>query len=209
MNNQPTLVQNSDFITVKGQFLMPAQTLGEKIGFKNPRKSMAKLWERNQDELEPFQGVVKMATPGGMQEVRVFDEQGCYIVAMLAKTEQAKEFRKSLALLLKKQAEQRQRAFLEVRLQRAQWELTQFLENSTLWSSENVKRFKELDGVLNNPELALVFSCSVSSVSRVRSLLRKASGDFRDHRPANLKGDEIILAESSSRNLSAEANHVD
>lgn len=188
MNRQTTLVQESDFIESNGRFLMPAQTLGEKIGFKNPRNSMSILWKRNLEELDPFSYNIKMMTPGGEQEVRAFDEQGCYIVAMLAKTEQAKAFRKALAFLLKKHAEQRKKAMLEVKLQQAKWELQQFLNHSKLWRTDKVNRFKELDPILSNSEMERLFRCSNSSITRLRTLLCRANGDFKDYQPLHLRG---------------------
>jgi len=78
---------------------IPAEDLGEILGFSEPRKAVLKIFERNREELAPHSGIVKLTTPGGVQKTRVFTETGAYLVAMFARTPKAKEVRRWLAEL--------------------------------------------------------------------------------------------------------------
>ena len=69
-----------------------ADELGQALGYADPRRSVLKVFQRNRDILEPFQGVVNLSTPGGVQQVRVFNEIGANIIAMKSTTRKAKEF---------------------------------------------------------------------------------------------------------------------
>lgn len=59
------------------------------------KKAIKRLFERHADEFtEDMTALITVETAGGPQEVRVFSPRGCHLLAMLARTERAKEFRK-------------------------------------------------------------------------------------------------------------------
>jgi len=62
------------------------------LGYSNTH-NFYRLIDRNTDEFKSKQGVVKMTTPGGNQELRVISYHGVIRAAMLAKTDRAKAFR--------------------------------------------------------------------------------------------------------------------
>jgi len=102
MNNS-IILRRDDFLEKEGQLWMTAHELGRHLGFTNPFRGVKKIYYRNQAELEPFKGVSQIGTPlGGKQEHLAFNEIGCYIIAMLAKTEKARKFRRALAEFLQK-----------------------------------------------------------------------------------------------------------
>src|SRR5699024_2886838 len=186
------LVQSTDFIQQQGRFWMPAQTLGEKIGYKDPQSSMAKIFSRNEEELKPFRGVVKLSTPGGEQSVRAFDEQGCYIVAMLAKTEEAKAFRMALADFLQQLRYNRSEAmqmrfklaemqeqYEELRQKNAREALKRTLRNGS-WSWAMLERMDELHGLLTWEEISRLFDANDSYCRQLWKRYREANGDFRN-----------------------------
>jgi len=84
------------------EVLMTGQQLGTILGYSDPGKSIRKLAERNEYlKNSEFSGSVRMTSPSGMQETRVFTEDGIYEVTMLARTETAKEFRSWVRQILK------------------------------------------------------------------------------------------------------------
>jgi len=59
------------------------------------KKAIKRLFDRHADEFsEDMTALVTVETAGGPQEVRVFSPRGCHLLAMLARTDRAKEFRK-------------------------------------------------------------------------------------------------------------------
>lgn len=71
-----------------------AEQVSAAIGYADT-SSVHRLYRRYADEFTgQMSGVVKMDTPGGSQEARVFSLRGAHLMGMLAKTEQAKQFRR-------------------------------------------------------------------------------------------------------------------
>lgn len=91
-----------DIYSNEKEMFMTTEQLGSCLGYKYARESINKLVSRN-DYLrsEEFSTEVKMTSPSGEQETRVFTEDGIYEVTMLSKTEKAKEFRAFIRKLLK------------------------------------------------------------------------------------------------------------
>ena len=89
---------------------MTSEQLGMVLGFSDPSKGVSNLINRKLKSGESpneylktkeFSSPLAMRTPSGMQETRVFNEDGIYEVAFLAKTEKAKEFRSWVRKILK------------------------------------------------------------------------------------------------------------
>jgi len=91
-----------DIYSNKKEMFMTTEQLGSCLGYAYGKQAISKILERNQYLKEKeFSGIVKLGTPSGEQETRVFTEDGIYEVTMLAKTERAKEFRSFIRKLLK------------------------------------------------------------------------------------------------------------
>ncbi len=88
------------FHEVQGEFCLTADDLNKGLGYEDPR-AVLNLYNRHKDELDGYVGIIKLMTPGGTQDTTVFNEEGVYLVSMLAKTPKAKEFRKKVARVLK------------------------------------------------------------------------------------------------------------
>ena len=87
----PTVFTLTDFpIERDGKRYVTAETLGEWLGFSNPRKAVMNLLDRHRNLIGPFTGVLKLRTPGGTQDVTVFTPQACLLSAMKAETAEAK-----------------------------------------------------------------------------------------------------------------------
>lgn len=117
--------------------------------------------------------------------MKIYDEQGCYIIAMLAKTEKAKKFRKQVSKLLmqyRKKVDVIKEYARRYRERKALLRLGDFLDHSRVFNREKLKRFAEVDSMdfLSNEELGNLFGCSGSHISRVRRYLKNAKGEFND-----------------------------
>lgn len=101
--NSPSLPFSTEsFIEHNGQLWLDARTIGEALGYED-NAAIFKLYERNQDELEDYTTTVSLtAVDGKEREQRIFNEEGIYIISMLARTDRAKLFRRAVAKLLKK-----------------------------------------------------------------------------------------------------------
>jgi prophage antirepressor-like protein len=96
-----TIIKSEQFNGVQCDFyrnenndiFMTTEQLGTVLGYAS-KSGISNIMERNPyiKSIE-FSGVHKMGTPSGVQDTRVFTEDGIYEVTMLAKTEKAKEFR--------------------------------------------------------------------------------------------------------------------
>jgi len=89
---------------------MTSEQLGMVLGFSDPSKGVSNLINRklkngeNPNEYlktKEFSAILAMRTPSGIQETRIFNEDGIYEVAFLARTERAKEFRSWVRKILK------------------------------------------------------------------------------------------------------------
>ena len=109
-NNNIVLINSENFGSIKcdfwrndqDQIFMTSEQLGQALGYSQPRKSISNLVTRNTYlSDEDFSGVIKMMTPSGVQETRIFTEDGIYEVTFLASTPKAKEFRSWVRKILK------------------------------------------------------------------------------------------------------------
>jgi len=186
-------IKPTDFIQENGHYWMTAESLGDKLGFVNQRKSVLELFRNHKDEIEPFSTVLKTrAVDKKNREIRVFDEQGCYIIAMLAKTEQAKLFRRALAQFLKSVREQQlsffemQDEYDELRSKLAAAHLQERLNKLGI-SAGQFRRMVELKPVLSIKELTKLFDVGQKSLWQLFKLYRHSTGDFNDYQPAHLR----------------------
>lgn len=96
------LTQEIVYIEKDGQFLFSAEEIGKQLGYQNPKQSITVLFNRNIKELLAYSVDIKLiSTDGKAYSRRHFTEEGVYILSMLANTEQARDFRKRVAELLK------------------------------------------------------------------------------------------------------------
>ena len=83
-----------NYMEMSGQIWLTASEVGQALEYSDD-KAVQRIYSRHSDEFtENMSGVVKMTTPKGMQESRVFSLRGAHLVAMFARTTKAKEFRR-------------------------------------------------------------------------------------------------------------------
>lgn len=86
---------------IDGTFCLTGDEIGKALQLEDSRKTINKIYQRHQDELEEFSLLWTVETPGGPQEVRIFSEEGVYMITFFSQSLRAKEFRKWVAGLLK------------------------------------------------------------------------------------------------------------
>lgn len=96
------------FLEKEGQILFSSEEIGHQLGYKDPRKSVNVLFDRNRKELSNYvRDITVMSRDGKPREVRHFTEEGVYILSMLAETPLARDFRIRVARLLRELRERR------------------------------------------------------------------------------------------------------
>lgn len=85
---------NFSYMEMGGQVWLTATEVGQALEYADD-KAVQRIYSRHADEFTAqMTGVVKLTTPSGKQESRVFSLCGAHLVAMFARTPKAKEFRR-------------------------------------------------------------------------------------------------------------------
>ncbi|WP_442881782.1 P22AR C-terminal domain-containing protein [Enterobacter sp. 37] len=85
---------NFSYMEMAGQIWLTASEVSQALEYADD-KSVQRIYTRHADEFtEKMTGVVKLTTPRGMQESRVFSLRVAHLIAMFARTPKAKEFRR-------------------------------------------------------------------------------------------------------------------
>lgn len=85
---------NLDVTDLNGQAWLRAFQIGTALGFSNPNTAIRKIFHHHKSEFTPdMTTVLELPTAGGMQMTRIFSARGAALLAMLAKTDRAAEFR--------------------------------------------------------------------------------------------------------------------
>ncbi len=83
-----------DIIDRDGQPWLRLFQIGSALGYADP-SMLVRVYSRNADEFtDAMTALVELETNSGKQQVRIFSLRGCHLLAMLARTQVAKEFRK-------------------------------------------------------------------------------------------------------------------
>ncbi len=147
------------------------------MGYATPA-AIFKLFERNKDELRDYSAEVKLtSTDGKAYHKRVFNEEGLYLISMLARTAKAKEFRRAVAQLLK---ELRQRQLNEAKIEAKQESLHIGVELTDLAPMHLINRvcyFRNLG--LNQDETAKLTMLYPKTVSQIEAKLRELGVELK------------------------------
>lgn len=94
-----------DIVDRSGQPWLRANQIGLALDYSDG-KAIQRIYARHKDEFtDAMTGVVKLTTPSGEQETRVFSLRGAHLLAMFARTAVAKEFRHWVLDVLEGEAE--------------------------------------------------------------------------------------------------------
>lgn len=82
------------YMEMGGHIWLTAAEVGQALEYADD-KAVQRIYSRHADEFTTqMTGVVKLTTPSGKQDSRVFSLRGAHLVAMFARTPKAKEFRR-------------------------------------------------------------------------------------------------------------------
>lgn len=91
-------------VTIGNTIWLSSPQIGDALGYAKGRISIDKIFRSNADEFTPtMTQLVEMDTAGGKQMVRVFSLRGTHLLAMFARTQIAKQFRKWVLDVLDKE----------------------------------------------------------------------------------------------------------
>lgn len=94
-----------DIVDRSGQPWLRANQIGLALDYSDG-KAIQRIYARHKDEFtDAMTGVVKLTTPSGEQEARIFSLRGAHLLAMFARTAVAKEFRHWVLDVLEGEAE--------------------------------------------------------------------------------------------------------
>jgi prophage antirepressor-like protein len=102
-----------NYIEKEREILFPAEEIGKHLGYSNPGESISNLFNRNQNELKLYSRIINLMSGNNYSQIRVFTEEGVYILSMLARTNEAKKFRARVALLLRRVRQETMRRQIE------------------------------------------------------------------------------------------------
>ncbi|HAS1785247.1 TPA: hypothetical protein I4G64_10320 [Enterobacter cloacae] len=85
---------NFSYMEMAGQVWLTAAEVGEALGYSDD-KAIHRLYRKHAEEFTVnMTGVIKVTTPGGVQDSRVFSLRGAHLMGMFSRTPVAKEFRR-------------------------------------------------------------------------------------------------------------------
>ena len=84
-----------EFIRIDNQIWVRGYQIGTALGYSDPDVAIRKIYQRNADEFtDSMTRLVMLPSSGGEQQTRVFSLRGAHLIAMFARTEKAKSFRR-------------------------------------------------------------------------------------------------------------------
>lgn len=152
------------YIERDGEPWFTSEEIGRQLEYSEPRRSVNLLFQKNKPELEQYSTVIKtMTVDGKSRDMRVFNEEGVYLLSLLARTDKAREFRSRVAKLLR---EMRQRR-LELARQAGQVEALDAVSQLSVCQYAILPQaLKYRDMGLNSVEISKILGCSKDIVRR-------------------------------------------
>lgn len=85
--NEMSIFQND-----KNEIFMTREQIGIALEYKNPRRAIADIHNRNKERLDKFSSVSNLRTEAGMRETVIYNEQGIYEIIRRSNQPKADEF---------------------------------------------------------------------------------------------------------------------
>ncbi|MFW7608734.1 P22AR C-terminal domain-containing protein [Klebsiella pneumoniae] len=172
---------NFAYMEMGGQVWLTAAEVGQALEYADD-KAVQRIYSRHADEFTAqMTGVVKLTTPSGKQESRVFSLRGAHLVAMFARTPKAKEFRRWVLDIL-----DREMAHSPIAKQFSDEELCSL---SYLWRSSAVM-YEACHNIYPLllaaehkllPRFASIVTNHARTINRTRDLLRRETKHIEEH----------------------------
>ncbi|HBT3188869.1 TPA: hypothetical protein MBF59_001217 [Klebsiella pneumoniae] len=183
VQNKELTFHNTSFAYVEmgGQVWLTAAEVGQALEYADD-KAVQRIYSRHADEFTAqMTGVVKLTTPSGKQESRVFSLRGAHLVAMFARTPKAKEFRRWVLDILDREV-----AHSPIAKQFSDEELCSL---SYLWRSSAVM-YEACHNIYPLllaaehkllPRFASIVTNHARTINRTRDLLRRETKHIEEH----------------------------
>ncbi|MDP0922206.1 P22AR C-terminal domain-containing protein [Klebsiella pneumoniae] len=183
VQNKELTFHNTSFAYMEmgGQVWLTAAEVGQALEYADD-KAVQRIYSRHADEFTAqMTGVVKLTTPSGRQESRVFSLRGAHLVAMFARTPKAKEFRRWVLDLLDREV-----AHSPIAKQFSDEELCSL---SYLWRSSAVM-YEACHNIYPLllaaehkllPRFASIVTNHARTINRTRDLLRRETKHIEEH----------------------------
>ncbi|CAH3867506.1 P22AR C-terminal domain [Klebsiella pneumoniae] len=172
---------NFAYMEMGGQVWLTATEVGQALEYADD-KAVQRIYSRHADEFTAqMTGVVKLTTPSGKQEARVFSLRGAHLVAMFARTPKAKEFRRWVLDILDREV-----AHSPIAKQFSDEELCSL---SYLWRSSAVM-YEACHNIYPLllaaehkllPRFASIVTNHARTINRTRDLLRRETKHIEEH----------------------------
>ncbi|MDG0306744.1 hypothetical protein MXT24_01970 [Klebsiella pneumoniae] len=172
---------NFSYMEMGGQVWLTAAEVGQALEYADD-KAVQRIYSRHADEFTAqMTGVVKLTTPSGKQEARVFSLRGAHLVAMFARTPKAKEFRRWVLDILDREV-----AHSPIAKQFSDEELCSL---SYLWRSSAVM-YEACHNIYPLllaaehkllPRFASIVTNHARTINRTRDLLRRETKHIEEH----------------------------
>ncbi|HBX9997349.1 TPA: hypothetical protein MIM87_09520 [Klebsiella variicola] len=172
---------NFAYMEMGGQVWLTAAEVGQALEYADD-KAVQRICSRHADEFTAqMTGVVKLTTPSGKQESRVFSLRGAHLVAMFARTPKAKEFRRWVLDILDREV-----AHSPIAKQFSDEELCSL---SYLWRSSAVM-YEACHNIYPLllaaehkllPRFASIVTNHARTINRTRDLLRRETKHIEEH----------------------------
>ena len=172
---------NFAYMEMGGQVWLTAAEVGQALEYADD-KAVQRIYSRHADEFTAqMTGVVKLTTPSGKQESRVFSLRGAHLVAMFARTPKAKEFRRWVLNILDREV-----AHSPIAKQFSDEELCSL---SYLWRSSAVM-YEACHNIYPLllaaehkllPRFASIVTNHARTINRTRDLLRRETKHIEEH----------------------------
>lgn len=172
---------NFAYMEMGGQVWLTAAEVGQALEYADD-KAVQRIYSRHADEFTAqMTGVVKLTTPSGKQEARVFSLRGAHLVAMFARTPKAKEFRRWVLDILDREV-----AHSPIAKQFSDEELCSL---SYLWRSSAVM-YEACHNIYPLllaaehkllPRFASIVTNHARTINRTRDLLRRETKHIEEH----------------------------
>ncbi|MDR4741815.1 P22AR C-terminal domain-containing protein [Klebsiella pneumoniae] len=183
VQNKELTFHNTSFAYMEmgGQVWLTAAEVGQALEYADD-KAVQRIYSRHADEFTAqMTGVVKLTTPSGKQESRVFSLRGAHLVAMFARTPKAKEFRRWVLDILDREV-----AHSPIAKQFSDEELCSL---SYLWRSSAVM-YEACHNIYPLllaaehkllPRFASIVTNHARTINRTRDLLRRETKHIEEH----------------------------
>ncbi|HDZ0862395.1 TPA: hypothetical protein RRV19_003619 [Klebsiella pneumoniae] len=172
---------NFAYMEMGGQVWLTAAEVGQALEYADD-KAVQRIYSRHADEFTAqMTGVVKLTTPSGKQESRVFSLRGAHLVAMFARTPKAKEFRRWVLDILDREVEHSPIA--------KQFSDEELCSLSYLWRSSAVM-YEACHNIYPLllaaehkllPRFASIVTNHARTINRTRDLLRRETKHIEEH----------------------------